>query len=89
MKTTAIAAAMIVACSTMVYAAGGESDSQGSGQNIAQKKSEILQHIDQRIANSTLEKACVQAAQSHDSLKACREKYRPPKPHDERQNKNQ
>jgi hypothetical protein len=70
------------------FAAESDTGPQGGGQSVTQKKSEILQHIEQRIANSTLEKACVQAAQSHDSLKACREKYRPPKPHDERQNKN-
>jgi hypothetical protein len=54
-----------------------------AGQGFEQRKIEIAQHIDKRITNSQAEKACVQAAESHVDLKACREKYRPHKMHDE------
>ena len=50
---------------------------QGKGMTVTQKKAEILAHIDERISNSQAEKACVQSAQTHDALHACREKYRP------------
>jgi hypothetical protein len=49
----------------------------GQGQTVAQKKAEILAHIEQRITNSQAEKTCIQSATTHDALHACREKYRP------------
>jgi hypothetical protein len=88
MKTALIAATLTGIFVMSAYADDGSTNQQGSGQNIAQKKAEILKHIDLRIANSLEEKVCVQAAQTHDGLMACREKYRP-KPREERQNKNQ
>ena len=88
MKTSLIAAVLTGIFVIPAYAADSNTNPQGSGQNIAQKKAEILQHIDQRIANSQSEKVCVQAAKSHDEIKACREKYRP-KPKADNQNRNQ
>jgi hypothetical protein len=88
MKTALIAAALTGICVITAFAADSSTNPQGSGQNFAQKKAEILKHIDLRIANSQEEKVCVQAAESHDGLMACREKYRP-KAREERQNKNQ
>jgi hypothetical protein len=77
MQTALIAAALTGICVITAFAADSSTNPQGSGQNLAQKKAEILKHIDLRIANSQEEKVCVQAAQSHDGLVACREKYRP------------
>ena len=88
MKTTVLFAAVctVVTCSFPLYAAGGATrQGEGQGMSIEQKKSEILQHIDKRIANSQAEKVCISAAKSHDELRACREKYRPQRPNDTRQ----
>jgi hypothetical protein len=43
-------------------------------ENFAQRKSETLQRIDQRINHLQTQKSCVQAASNPDSLKNCREK---------------
>jgi hypothetical protein len=45
-------------------------------ENFAQRRSEALQRIDQRISNLQSQKSCVQAAANADALKNCREKYR-------------
>jgi hypothetical protein len=84
---TAVIVALCAGMSVMpVYALESNPPPQGTGENFQQKKAGILQHIDKRIASSQEEKVCVQSAQSHNELKACRDKYRP-KPHDDRQNK--
>lgn len=44
--------------------------------NFEERKSGILQHIDQRITRNQEEKACVQAAANQEALKACREKFK-------------
>lgn len=88
MKTALIAAALTGIFVVPALAADSNTNQQGSSQNVAQKKAEILKHIDLRIANSQEEKVCVQAAESHEGLKACREKYRP-KAREVLQNKNQ
>ena len=58
-------------------------DGQKQGMSIAQRKTEITQHIQERIANSQAELTCVQSAQTDDALRSCKEKYRP-KPREER-----
>ncbi len=88
MKTALVAIVISAVCTLPALAADNTSGSrrgQGQGDHlqgltVAQKKAEILAHIDQRIANSQAERACVQAAASHDDMRACREKYRPPRP---------
>jgi hypothetical protein len=50
----------------------------GKGPKLEEKKAEILRHIDEKISRNQQERACVQAAKSHDELRACREKYAPP-----------
>ncbi len=80
MKTTLVAAAITIVCFVPAFAADSPSDLKGQGLTVEQKKAEIFRHIEERIANSQLEKSCVQAAQSHDELQACREKYRPQRP---------
>ena len=60
------------------FGPGRGGNQQGGGQvTVAQKKTEILTHIEQRITNSQAEKSCIQSATTHDALHACREKYRP------------
>jgi hypothetical protein len=73
MKSLVIAVTVTALCVTSVFAA---EDKVGGGQNFETKKAEVLKRIEQRIAHNTEEKACVQAAASHDALKACREKFR-------------
>ena len=81
-----VAAVVTVIFSLPVFAADSTvRQGEGQGMSIEQKKSEILQHIDKRIANSQAEKVCIGAAKSHDELRACREKYRPQRPNDTRQ----
>jgi hypothetical protein len=67
----------VAVCAQLAVADEQGMSPRGRGHNVAQKKAEILQYIEERIANSKLEMTCVQSAQSHDELKACREKYRP------------
>ena len=43
-------------------------------ENFAQRKSETLQRIDQRINHLQTQKSCVQAATNPDLLKNCRER---------------
>ena len=86
MKTILIAAVISSMSVMPLFAADGTTNSLEHGQNIEQKKAKMLQHIDQRMSLSQQEKVCVQAAQSHADLMSCREKYRPPKPGDDRQN---
>lgn len=44
--------------------------------NIEQKKAEQLKRVDERIAHLQEERSCIQAATTHDALKACHEKFR-------------
>ncbi len=74
MKTKLMTAAFICICAISASAAHSDSNHQ----NIEQKKTEILQHIQERITNSEAEIVCVKSAQSHDELRTCKEKFRPP-----------
>lgn len=47
------------------------------GAKFEEKKIEILQRIDDRIAREQQFKGCVQAAKSRADVKACREKHHP------------
>jgi hypothetical protein len=49
-------------------APGGEA---GSGQNFQQHKAEITQHISEHIAEAQKRLSCVQAASSHEAMRAC------------------
>ena len=72
MKTAVITVLLTGLCATLGFTAEGKGDPQ----NFEAKKAKVLKHIEQRIAHNTEEKACVQAAASHEALKACREKFR-------------
>jgi Spy/CpxP family protein refolding chaperone len=47
--------------------------------NFDQRKAQILKHIDERNTKLQQEKDCVQAAKNDNDLKACREKFAPPR----------
>lgn len=81
---TALIAALIAGCfAATSFAADTTTGMKGQGLSIDQKKAEITQHIQERIANSQAELTCIQAAQTDDALRTCKEKYRP-KPREER-----
>jgi hypothetical protein len=44
--------------------------------NLEQKKAEQLGRIEERMSRLLEEKACIQAATTHEALKACRERFR-------------
>ena len=80
MKTALIAVVIATVCAAQAFAAdntSGNQRGQGQGPTVAQKKAEILAHIDERITKSQAEKSCIQSASSHDEMRACREKFRP------------
>lgn len=79
MRTTLLAA-FICICAIQATASDSGIDQHGGGRNVEQKKTEILQHIQERITNSQAEMACVNAAASHEEFKACHDKYRPAPP---------
>lgn len=74
MKRALIVAVLTGLFATTAFATDGKPGM--GGQNFEARKAEVLKNIEQRIARNTEEKACVQAATSHDALKACREKFR-------------
>lgn len=79
MKTAFGAVLLAATISTHAMAADTTAVTKGQGQGLSfdQKKAELIRHIDERIANSQLEKTCAQAATSLSELQSCREKYRP------------
>jgi hypothetical protein len=72
MKTVLIALVSVGFCVTVSTAA----DVPENAQHFETKKAEVLKHIDQRLSHIQEEKACVQAAASHDALRACKDKFR-------------
>ncbi|NVN98319.1 MAG: hypothetical protein HXX17_03275 [Geobacteraceae bacterium] len=90
MKTALIAALFtgLFVSTALATNSEGERAPQGGQLTVEQKKSAILQHIEERITAINAEKACVKSAKSHEELKYCREKYRP-QPKDNRGNRNQ
>ena len=77
MKTTLITAALLGMFILPAHAADTTLNPGDAGQGIEQKRTEFIQHIEERIANSRLELTCVQTAATVNDLQACREKYRP------------
>ena len=76
MKTVMIAMAVSILFAAPAFAADDAPQFKGPGPSFEQRKSDILKHIDERIARNQEEKTCVQAAKNHDDLKACREKFK-------------
>jgi hypothetical protein len=70
------AAALALAFGVPAFASDGNQPPKGPGPNFEERKSELLKNIDERINSLQEGKKCVEAAQNHDDLKACREKQR-------------
>lgn len=76
MKTATIAVAVSILFAVPVFAVDNAPQPKGPGPNFEQRKAEILKRIDGRIARNQEERACVQAAQNHNDIKACRDKFK-------------
>ena len=77
MKRALLAAAVLsLAFAAPAFAIEGGQPPKDQALNFEQKKADILNNIDQRIAHMQNEKICVQAAKSHEDLKACWEKQK-------------
>jgi hypothetical protein len=84
MKTVLIISAFISICAVQAGATDVNSNQNGTDQSFEQKRSEVLQHIQERISNSQAEITCVTAAQSRDELRSCHDKYRPARKNEKR-----
>jgi len=80
MKKVIITLFGILLFSTQALAADNGPQKNGPGENFEERKAEVLRRIDKRIARNQEEKACVQAANNHEALRACREKFKPERP---------
>ena len=74
MKTALITSAFVGMFILPAYAADITLNPVDAGQGIEQKRTECIQHIEERITNSRLELTCVQTAATVNDLQACREK---------------
>ena len=77
MKTAIITAALLGIFTLPAHASDTTLSPGDAGQGIEERRTEFLQHIEERIANSGLELTCVLTAATLDDLQACRDKYRP------------
>lgn len=57
-------------------AAFADNHEEGEGKTFEEKKANMLQQIDSKIAHMNEMKSCVSAAADKDALKACREKMK-------------
>jgi hypothetical protein len=72
-------AALILLCLAIPAVAtdvGGQPQARPS-QDFQQAKAGILKRIDERLARIQQERACVEAARSHEDARACREQFGP------------
>ncbi|MBF0524025.1 MAG: hypothetical protein HQK56_02885 [Deltaproteobacteria bacterium] len=83
MKKSLIGAIVLsMALAVPVFAADNTAPQKGAtGAGFEERKADVLKRIDARMARIQQEKDCVNAAKSHDELKACRDKYGPPGGH--------
>lgn len=77
MKRVWIAVALTGVCCMSAFAVESAPKPERPSQDFGQLKGEILGRIEERIARGQEEKACVQAAQTPEELRACRDKFRP------------
>jgi Spy/CpxP family protein refolding chaperone len=75
MKRATIAALISLLLVMPAFAIDGGGPPQGPGQNLEQRKAEILKRIDERLARLQQMKACIQRARTQDDARACREKF--------------
>ena len=87
MKATLFSACIIFSAVITVCAADSNTGLRETIQSVEQKKSEIVQHVKQKIARDQEELACVQSATSHVELKSCHDKFRPPQRNDRQENR--
>jgi hypothetical protein len=76
MKTRILSAAIAVFFAVPAFAVDSTTQPKPPGPNFEKHKSEIISRIDARIARNQEEKACVQSAQNHNAIKACRDKFK-------------
>ena len=77
MKRALIAAAVLsLAFAVPAFAVEGAQPPKDQAPNFEQKKADILKNIEMRMTRMQEEKTCIQAAKSHEDLKACWEKQR-------------
>jgi hypothetical protein len=75
-RTLVTAIVLSLALAVPAFAVDGGQPPNNQAPNFEQRKADILKNIDERIARIQEERTCVQAANSHEDLKACREKMR-------------
>lgn len=76
MKRFVIAAAVLsLVVAAAAFAADSGTAPKGPNMTFEERKAEVLKHIDTRLSSLQEEKTCVQAAKSHDDLRACRQKH--------------
>jgi hypothetical protein len=78
MKKVVIAVAAIVALlfAMSAFAVEGSPPAKATCADFDQRKAFHMKKLDERINSLQQEKACVQAAQNQDELKACRSKHK-------------
>jgi len=72
MSKKSSALSVLAAMALFTFHPGVGYSASAPNENFAQRKTETLRRIDQRIAHLTDQKSCVQAANSSDTLKNCR-----------------
>jgi hypothetical protein len=71
-----VSAVVTLMVAVPAFAVDNPPPQKGQGQNFEQRKAEIIKRIDERIARNQEEKTCVQGANNHNDLKACRDKFK-------------
>jgi len=77
MKRVVIAAvALLLGLSVSAFAIEGSQPPKETAPNFEQMKADHLKKLEERMSSLQEEKACVQAANNQDGLKACRAKHK-------------
>jgi hypothetical protein len=76
MKAKIISVVVAMLFAVPVFAAEPVPLQKAAGPNFEKHKADIISHIDTRIARNQEEKSCVQAAQNHVDIKACRDRFK-------------
>ena len=85
MKTVFLA--MLLISFWIIPAQAADTTTPSPRLTVGQKRAEMLEKLNEKIARVQQEMACVQAASSHGELKACREKFRPEQKEERRHGK--
>jgi hypothetical protein len=76
MKTRILSVVVAMLFTVPAFAVDSTSMPKPPGPNFEKHKTDIISRIDARIARNQEEKTCVQAAQNHADIKACRDKFK-------------